>query len=93
MDTNSAHDDPMLEALLGRMSARMAGEARSSRALFAVHGCEPPESTLKVVELYSLPRTTRELKSRSLGRRYPVFEPDSAFDLQADEPGVVYDFL
>eukprot|EP00969_Alexandrium_andersonii_P176462 7803127-Alexandrium_andersonii.AAC.1 len=65
----------MLEALLGRMSARMASDARSVRALFAVHGCGPREAALKVVELYRTPRVTRELKSRSLGRRYPIFEP------------------
>eukprot|EP00969_Alexandrium_andersonii_P171310 7572846-Alexandrium_andersonii.AAC.1 len=68
MDTADAYDDPMLEALLGRMSARMASEARSVRALFAVHGCELQEAALKVVELCSPHRVTRELKSRSLGR-------------------------
>eukprot|EP00969_Alexandrium_andersonii_P142421 6297475-Alexandrium_andersonii.AAC.1 len=74
----------MLEALLGRMSACMACEAQSIRALFAVHGCEPREAALKVVELYSPPRVTRELKSRSSGGRFPPFAPGSTFDLQAD---------
>eukprot|EP00969_Alexandrium_andersonii_P212857 9398963-Alexandrium_andersonii.AAC.1 len=60
----------------------MASEVRSVRALFAVHGCGPQEAALKVVELYSPPRVTRELKSRSLGRRYPIFEPGTTFDLQ-----------
>eukprot|EP00969_Alexandrium_andersonii_P361952 15458681-Alexandrium_andersonii.AAC.1 len=75
------------------MSARMACEAQGIRALFAVHGCEPREAALKVVELYSPPRVTREFKSRSLGRRYPAFEPGSTFDFRADEPGVAYNFL
>eukprot|EP00969_Alexandrium_andersonii_P319391 14109530-Alexandrium_andersonii.AAC.1 len=68
MDATTVHDDPMLEALLGRMSARMAREGQSIRALFAVHGCKPREAVLKVVDLYSPPRVTQELKSRSLGR-------------------------
>eukprot|EP00969_Alexandrium_andersonii_P212813 9397014-Alexandrium_andersonii.AAC.1 len=71
----------------------MASEARSVRALFAIHGCELREATLKVVELYSPPRATRELKSRSLGRRYPLFGPGATFDLQVNEEGVAYDFL
>eukprot|EP00969_Alexandrium_andersonii_P235137 10381731-Alexandrium_andersonii.AAC.1 len=86
MGATSVHDGPMLEALLGQMSARMASEARSIRALFAVHGREPREAALEVVELYSPPRATRELNSHSLGRRYPVSGPGSTFDLQADEP-------
>eukprot|EP00969_Alexandrium_andersonii_P188013 8307883-Alexandrium_andersonii.AAC.1 len=72
----------MLEALPGRMSARVASEARSVRALFAVRGCEPQEAALKVVELYSPPQVTQELKSRSRGRRYPIFGPGTTFDLQ-----------
>eukprot|EP00969_Alexandrium_andersonii_P071264 3146409-Alexandrium_andersonii.AAC.1 len=70
------------------MSARVASEARSVRALCAVHGCEPQEAALEVVELYSPPRDTRELKSRSLGRRHPIIEPGTTFDLQVNEDGV-----
>eukprot|EP00969_Alexandrium_andersonii_P299439 13238702-Alexandrium_andersonii.AAC.1 len=71
MDTASAYDDPMLEALLGRMSARVADEARSIRVLFTLRGCEPRAAALKVVELYSPPRVTRELQSRGKSRRFP----------------------
>eukprot|EP00969_Alexandrium_andersonii_P161144 7121392-Alexandrium_andersonii.AAC.1 len=60
MDTAAAYDGPMLEALRGRMSARMASEARSVRALFVMHGCGPQEAALKVVELYSPPRVNEE---------------------------------
>eukprot|EP00969_Alexandrium_andersonii_P285234 12609529-Alexandrium_andersonii.AAC.1 len=57
-DAASTYDDPMLEALLGRMSACMADEARSIRVLFTLHGCEPREAALKVAELCSPPRVT-----------------------------------
>eukprot|EP00969_Alexandrium_andersonii_P229643 10141922-Alexandrium_andersonii.AAC.1 len=35
----------------------------------------------------SPPRVTRELRSRSLGTRFPVFGPGSTFDFQAGEAG------
>eukprot|EP00969_Alexandrium_andersonii_P141657 6264146-Alexandrium_andersonii.AAC.1 len=93
MDAASAYDDPVLDALLAHMPAQLSDEARSIRASFAVQGCEPREAALKAMELCSPPRATRELKSRSLGRRYPVFGPGSTFDAQADEAAVAYDFL
>ena len=60
--------DPMLEALVARMPPALAVEARGMRNLFIINGCSPREARLKVAELYSPPRVTRELRTPVTGR-------------------------
>ena len=67
---------PMLEALLARMPEQLAEDVRGVRNLFIITGCSAKDASVKVAELYSPPRVTRELDRFS--------EPGSGVDVRPD---------
>jgi len=92
-DSDQGAWDHALMRLARTMPADLRREVGELLDLYAQNGVRDAAASRAVVELYSPPRVTAELKR--MQRRVPgmALVPGATFDLEEDEHGVAYDAL
>ena len=92
-DSDPGGWDRALRRLASTMPADLRREVEELLELYALNGVRDAAANRAVVELYSPPRVTAELKQ--MRRRVPgmALVPGATFDLEEDEHGVAYDAL
>ena len=75
------------------MPALLQLQVEELRDLFAINGDSRQVAKRRIVELFSVPRVTKELKHMKKLIPGLAMTPGSTFDLSVDEHGNRYDFL